>query len=83
MDKRKPIKETFSLVGALNIARAHLYQIRIGVAPYIDYDVEIVDEAIRTYLEKVYSEHEDDSFEDLEKLAWESVLSDIDSKDLH
>ena len=75
MDKRKPIKDTFSLVGALNIARAHLYQIRMGASPYIDYGVEEIDKAIRVYLEHVYSQHEEDVFEPMEKLAWESVLN--------
>lgn len=70
----KPDRDTMALVGALNMARAHFYMMRVGQSPYIDYEAEAADEAIRAYLEFVYDSFEEGAFENMEKLAWESVL---------
>lgn len=74
--KIKLDRDMASLVGALNVARAHFYQMRVGYAPYIDYEAEAMDKAIREYLLTFYEKYDDELLESIEKLAWEAVLHD-------
>ena len=72
----KPTREIASLVTLLNASRAHFYKARIGYAPYVDEELERVDEAVRVYLESLYKAYDDDIFQNLEKAAWECVLQE-------